>query len=288
MANTHVVIVTGLSGSGKSSAIKALEDSGFFCVDNLPVVLLDKFLVLADQHEEISRVAVGIDVREGPFLDQMGESLERVRALGHKVEVIFLDASDDVLVRRFSETRRRHPLAGPGISIRVGIERERQLTSHLKEMADWVIDTSDLTVHELKRKIQDAYESPHTPRTSCVVQSFGFKYGVPREADYVFDCRFLPNPYFVPDLRPLSGMDEPVTRFLVQTEVWGQIVQMLDSLLRFVLPLHEREGRPLVTVAFGCTGGRHRSVALAEEIARRLREEGVTVRVYHRDLEAEA
>lgn len=277
----HVVIVTGLSGSGKSTAIKALEDIGFFCIDNLPVVILDKLLVLADQQAQVRKVALGIDARERQFLASFGDVVDSVVALGHKVDVIFLDASDEVLIRRYSETRRRHPLEPEVASVVEGIARERGMLAKIRERA-WVVDTSSLNVHQLKALVQQAYD-PSKARMGISVTSFGFKHGAPREADYVFDCRLLQNPFFVEGLRAKSGRDAEVREFLEARPEWEPFVARVLDLLEFAVPLHEAEGKPILTVAFGCTGGRHRSVALAETIAAAMRDRGHTVRVVHRD-----
>jgi UPF0042 nucleotide-binding protein len=282
----HFVVVTGLSGSGKSTAIRALEDIGFFCVDNLPVVILDKLLVLAEAGEKFRRVALGIDAREREFLDAFAETLARIRALGHTVDVVFLDTSDDVLYRRFSETRRRHPLEAEAGTLTAGIARERDILARVREQASWSIDTSDLSVHQLKAAVQQAYDPHRGGRMAVTIKSFGFRNGTPREADYVFDCRFLPNPYFEPVLRPLDGRDAPIRDFLAGRPEWAPFQDRLRDFLDFVLPLHEAEGKPTVTLAFGCTGGRHRSVAVSETVAAFLRPSGRNVTVVHRDMDA--
>jgi UPF0042 nucleotide-binding protein len=281
----QVVIVTGLSGSGKSTAIKALEDIGYFCVDNLPVGLLEKFLVLADQHAQVSRVAFGVDVRERAFLGAFDEAIEGLRRLGHSVHVLFLDASDDVLIRRFSETRRRHPLEGEAGSISDAIALERRVLDPVRMHAARVVTTDGLNVHQLKALVQEQFDPAKTVRMAIALMSFGFRNGTPREADYMFDCRLLPNPYFVEDLRVRDGRDPEVRRFLEGRVEWKPLCEKIFSLLEFAIPLHEAEGKPSLTVAFGCTGGRHRSTAMVEAIAAMLREKGHRVRVSHRDVE---
>ncbi len=288
MKTAHVVIVTGLSGSGKSTAIKALEDVGFFCIDNLPIVLMDKFLTLAEHHEEIRRVALGIDARERRFLDRFQETVSRVREDGHRVDVLFLDCDDDVLMRRYSETRRRHPLEPETGSLAAGIEAERKLLASVRDAATWPLDTSRLNLHQLKAMVQQAYGTAGSRRMGVSLVSFGFKHGAPREADWQIDCRLLPNPYFVEGLRPKTGLDPEVRAFLEAREEWGPFLDHLERLLRFALPLHEAEGKPMLTVALGCTGGQHRSVAVCEALAARLREDGVLVRVSHRELAVQA
>ncbi len=286
MEKAHVVIVTGLSGSGKSTAIRALEDLGFFCIDNLPVVILDKFLLLADEHAQVRRVALGIDAREREFLPHFAEAVEGAQALGHTVDVVYLDASDEVLIRRFSETRRRHPLEPEAGTVADGIALERQVLAGVRSLATWVLDTTRLNVHQLKAMVQHAYE-PGKRRMGVHLLSFGFKHGVPHEADYVFDCRLLPNPYFVETLRPKSGLDPEVREFLEARPEWTTLRALLGKLLEFAIPLHEAEGKPVLTVSFGCTGGRHRSVAVTEAIAEWLRAGGYAVRVQHRDMDVD-
>lgn len=282
MEKAHFVIVTGVSGSGKTTAIRALEDIGFFCIDNLPIVILDKLLELADKQGQVNRFALGIDSRERQFLDGFGDAVDSVTALGHRVDVIFLDAQDEVLIQRYSETRRRHPLEGEAASITEAIALERRLMAGVKERAGWVLDTSSFNVHQLKATIQQAYE-PSRMRMGVSVLSFGFRHGIPREADYVFDCRLLPNPYFVEGLRTRDGTDPLVKEFLKSRPEWGPFVDRVVDLLSFAIPLHEAEGKPMLTVAFGCTGGRHRSVAVAETVASALRDRGCGVRLRHRD-----
>jgi UPF0042 nucleotide-binding protein len=277
--------VTGLSGSGKSTVIKAMEDLGFFCVDNLPLPLLDKILYLADTHSEISKMCIGIDVRERFLLDSFASEVNKVKDLGHKLEIIYLDASEDVLVRRFSETRRRHPLESISGSIRDGVNLEREILAKIKVMADWVIDTTDINIHNLRSMIQQAYDKTSSCRMAVEIVSFGYRNGVPRDASYVFDCRFLKNPYFVERLRPLTGLDPEILAFLRELPEWQTFLDRTTELLRFSLPLHEQEGRPLVTVAFGCTGGQHRSVATAESMAEILGAAGFRTRVSHRNQE---
>lgn len=285
MSSAHVVIVTGLSGSGKSTAIRALEDLGFFCIDNLPLVILDKFLTLAEDHQQVRRVALGVDARERLFLDAFPETLQRVRALGHRVEVLFLDCQDDVLLRRYSATRRRHPLEAEAGSLAAALALERLLLEPLKEQAAWIIDTSSLNVHQLKARVMQAWDPERSRRTGVVVMSFGYRNGVPREADYVIDCRGLPNPYFVDTLRPLTGRDPEVRQFLEERLEWAPFRDRVLDLLRTSLPMHEAEERPVVTIALGCTGGQHRSVALAVVVADALRADGHVVSITHRELE---
>ncbi len=285
MSTAHVVIVTGLSGSGKSTAIRALEDIGFFCIDNLPLVILDKFLTLAEDHPQVRRVALGVDARERLFLDAFPETLARIRAQGHRVEVLFLDCQDEALLHRYSATRRRHPLEAEAGSLAAALALERRLLEPLKDQAAWTIDTTSLNVHQLKARVMQAWDPEKSRRTGVVVMSFGYRNGVPREADYVIDCRGLPNPYFIEELRPLTGRDPEVRGFLEGKPEWEPFRDRVLDLLRTSLPLHEAEERPVVTIAFGCTGGQHRSVALAIAVADALRADGHAVSVTHREQE---
>jgi len=282
----HVVIVTGLSGSGKSTAIRVLEDLGFYCIDNLPVVLTPKFIELCQNSEEdIPRVALGIDLRERTFLGDYPSVLEDIRRAGHRVEILYLDAADDVLVRRFSETRRPHPFA-EGANVATGIARERQGLAGLKGLADRIIDTSAFTVHqlrdELRRLLADAAGGEAAMRV--LLLSFGYKYGLPTDTDIVLDVRFLPNPFFVEELRVLDGTDPAVACYVLERTETQEFLALTTALLDFALPLYIREGKRYLTVGLGCTGGRHRSVALVGELERRLIGHGYPVRVQHRDV----
>jgi UPF0042 nucleotide-binding protein len=287
----HVVVVTGMSGAGRSSALRVLEDLGFYCVDNLPPQLAPELLRLFDESESsklllggaVRQIGLGIDVRTGAFLESAGELLDRVRGSGHEVDVLFLDCADDALVRRYSETRRPHPLA-PGGDVMAAISREREQLSTLRQRATHVIDTSRLSVHELRRALVE-YVGRSAPGTSMRVRvvSFGFKYGLPVDADLVFDVRFLDNPHFVPHLRPQTGLDAPVRDYVLGSEETQELVLDVLTLLDHTLPRYEREGKAYLTVAIGCTGGRHRSAAIAEHIAERLRGTREIV-VAHRDI----
>jgi UPF0042 nucleotide-binding protein len=282
------VVITGLSGAGKSYAIKCLEDLGYFCVDNLPTTLIPTFAELcAASSREIRRIALGVDVREGAYLAHLLEILEQLRAGGHGAEVLFLEAADEVLVRRYHETRRRHPLAGDG-SVLDGIRAERAALAHLREIADRIIDTSALTVHQLKERLVDAYASPAGREGLTVaLVSFGYKHGIPYDADLVFDVRFLPNPHFVPGLRALDGRDPAVAEFVFGHVESRELQRRLEELVGFLLPLYEREGKAYLTIAVGCTGGRHRSVTLVEALRGHLESRGRRPVVRHRDLDRE-
>ncbi len=282
----HVVIVTGLSGSGKSTAIRVLEDLGFYCIDNLPVVLTPKFIELCQNSEEdIPRIALGIDLRERRFLGDYSSVLEDIRRAGHRVEILYLDAADDVLVRRFSETRRPHPLA-EGSNVAAGIAREREGLAGLKALADRIIDTTTFTVHqlrdELRRILADVAGAEAAMRVLLV--SFGYKYGLPTDTDIVLDVRFLPNPFFVEELRLQDGTDPAVARYVLERTETQEFLALTTALLDFSLPLYVKEGKRYLTVGLGCTGGRHRSVALVVELERRLAGHGYPVRVQHRDV----
>jgi len=281
-----IIVVTGLSGSGKSVVIRALEDNGFFCIDNLPVVLIPKFIDLCQGYGEgIKRIALGIDLRERLFLQSWPEVLTELRVAGHRVEVLFLDAADEVLLRRFSETRRPHPLAGEG-SIQEGIVRERKALEEMRALADKIIDTSDFNVHELKREVEQYYSQSQSPRKmNLFMNSFGYKYGIPHDTDMIVDVRFLPNPFFVNGLRAKNGLEPDVKEFVLKREETHVFLDRLYSLLEFVLPQYEREGKSSLTLALGCTGGKHRSVVLVEELKKRLDQERFRIHVKHRDID---
>lgn len=282
----QVVIVTGLSGSGKSTAIHVLEDLGFYCIDNLPVALMPRFLELcASSEEPITRVALGIDQRERVFLHNYPDVLAELRKRGQRVEILYLEAADDVLLRRFSETRRPHPAAGGG-GVAEGIRIERGRLAGLRELADQIIDTSTYTVHELREKLRQILASAHPQATLLVaIESFGYKYGVPVDADIMFDVRFLTNPFFVEELRSKTGMEADVASYVLQRPEAELFLAQVSNLLESTLPLYIREGKSYLTLTIGCTGGRHRSVAVAEELGRRLSSWGYAVHTRHRDLQ---
>ena len=281
------LVLTGLSGAGKSQAFKALEDLGYFCVDNLPTTLIPMLAELARRAgSDLSKVAIVVDVRERAFLSQFPRALRKLRSTrGVRSQLIFLEASDNALVRRFSETRRPHPLARRRSALE-GIREERVRLAAIRAMADAIIDTSDLTVHELRQSFTSLIHEKDA-RSPLVVTflSFGFRQGIPPEADLVFDVRFLPNPHFVPALRARTGRDRRVGQFMQQHRVTLQLIDRLVSLMKFLFPQYVAEGKSYLTVGIGCTGGRHRSVMVAEALRRRLAGTGgVRLRVKHRDL----
>lgn len=278
----HIVVVTGLSGAGRSTALRVLEDAGFFCVDNLPPGLAPALIDLVDGEGKLERIGLGIDVRTGAFLSGAEETLSELEALGHRVQVIFLDCADAVLVRRFSETRRPHALSRTG-DLHGAISRERERLAGLRARADIVIDTTEFSVHDLRHHLIDYIgRDPNRPSMVVRLLSFGFKYGVPVDADLVFDLRFLPNPHFVDALRPKTGMDAEVSDYVMNAPETQKLLGHLRSLLDYVLPHYAREGKAYLTIALGCTGGRHRSVAMAEELGHQLGDHHEVV-VSHRD-----
>lgn len=286
-----VVIITGLSGSGMSSAMNAFEDRGYFCVDNLPLTLLPTFARLVrprpdveDDKPHIERAALVINIREGRFLREFQAGLDALRAAGLQVFVLFLEASDEVLLRRFSETRRPHP-AEAGAGLLAAVQYEREAMRDIRLLADTIIDSSEHTVHTLRRLLLDEFTPDESAgRMQITVLSFGHKHGMPRDVDLLFDVRHLPNPYFVADLRHLSGHDPRVVKYLRSQSEVQETLRRLTDLLEYLLPLYEREGKAYCNIGIGCTGGRHRSVMIANELARRLRRDGFKTGVAHRDV----
>jgi RNase adapter protein RapZ len=278
----ELVIITGMSGSGKASVLKAFEDLGYYCVDNLPVGLIPRFAELAGQSSEIERTALVVDVREGRQLEELPAIVKSVRRLiGTKV--VFLEASDPVLLRRYSETRRPHPL-GTHAPVKASLAAERRHLRHIRAMADLVIDTSKFNVHELRSHIIELFQKKEKGRNilvSCV--SFGFKHGVPDDADLMFDVRFLPNPHFVPEFRPLTGRHPKVAKYIRSFPQTTEFIQRISDLLIYLLPHYIHEGKSYLTISFGCTGGQHRSVMIAEDVAEHLKKAGYRVKVAHRD-----
>ena len=306
MKNIRVILISGLSGSGKTTAIKALEDIGFYCVDNLPILLLPKFIELCEQSSgKIPKVAVVEDIRGSvsyptweesevaqggnDFLEDSRRVIQNLRKEGYTIEILFLESSDPILMRRFSETRRQHPLAVGG-SIGEGIRLERGQLQGIRDMANQVIDTSHFNVHQLKERIQRyAQEGSNSGQMTVTLLSFGYSFGVPFEADLLLDVRFLPNPYFVEELKRLKGEDPKVTKYVLQWEETKEFLLHVLEFFRFLLPLYIREGKSHLTIAVGCTGGRHRSIVIVNRLAEMLRDEwmkrGVFLSVRHRDAE---
>ncbi len=282
----HLVLLTGLSGSGKGSVLNTFEDLGFYCVDNLPVALIPKFSELYVEGGEIERAALLVDAREGEQIDKL-PGIYRQLVNEHPATLVFIEASDEALMRRFSETRRPHPL-GRGESIAEGIREERRRMAPIRRLADVVIDTTKFNVHELRQSIIDRFQNPGRRPLLVSVVSFGFRYGIPADADLVFDVRFLPNPHFVPRLRPFSGKDPRVARYIRSFPQTGEFLRRIESLLLYLIPHYIQEGKSYLTVALGCTGGRHRSVALAEIIKRAIKKKGYSAKVVHRDLDKNA
>jgi UPF0042 nucleotide-binding protein len=286
MKNLRVVIITGLSGSGKSTVLRALEDIGFFCVDNLPVILLPKFLsITISSSPEIRQVALVMDLRERSFLDKYGRIFDGLKKKGYRIEILFLESSDESLLHRFSETRRTHPLSERGM-IMEGILLEREKLSSLKKMADKVIDTTSINVHQLKDIIQHHF-SPSSRNKKMVINvtSFGYRYGLPVEADLVFDVRFLPNPYFVENLKNYDGNNNDVRNYVLKNKESKEFLKKTLDLMNLLIPLYEKEGKVRLNIAMGCTGGRHRSVVMANKISSFFSSMKYLVNLNHRDID---
>jgi UPF0042 nucleotide-binding protein len=285
MRDTQIVIVTGLSGSGKSVAIKCFEDLGFYCIDNLPTVLLPTFAELCAHAEDIRRIALGIDIRDRDFPISFSAQVSALRQAGFACEILFLEARDEVLARRYSETRRKHPLAEQ-VPVPEAITIERHTLTELRTIADRIIDTSDYNVHQLRAALASWYTTVnHLRRMTISVLSFGYKYGLPFNADLVFDVRFLPNPHFVEHLRAGSGNDQSVVDYVLASHVTQDFLKRCFEFIDFLLPHYEREGKAYLTIALGCTGGRHRSVALGNLLHQHLQGQGYQLTLTHRDLE---
>ncbi len=282
------VIVTGMSGGGKNTALKLLEDMGFYCVDNLPVPLIEKFIELIETpNAEVQKVALGLDIRTDQNFDQTNKSLQQLREKGHQFEILFMDSSDSILIKRYKETRRMHPFAeGAGGSLEDGIARERKVLSLIKEEADYIIDTSKLLVRELKEELYRIFLGNKEFNNLMVsVMSFGFKHGIPQDADLVFDVRFLPNPFYLDELKHLTGNDKPVQDYVMKCPDAETFLQKLQDMLEFLLPGYIKEGKNQLVIAIGCTGGQHRSVTLANEIYNRMRNKGnYGLNISHRDI----
>lgn len=279
------VIVTGMSGAGKSSALKMLEDIGYFCVDNLPVPLLDKFAQMTlDKTPHIENVALGIDIRNGEGISELEQKLKEIKDMGIAFEILFLNASNRILLKRYKETRRNHPLSRDG-RVEDGIAKEREIMDFLLKRADYVIDTSQLLIRELKGEIDKIYvEGQVNKRFQIAVVSFGFKFGIPADVDLVFDVRFLPNPYYDLKLRPLTGNDKAIQEFVMKYEESVEFLKKLYDMLEFLIPNYIREGKYNLVIGIGCTGGKHRSVTIANALTEKLKQLPYSVKVEHRDI----
>lgn len=283
------VIVTGMSGAGKTSVLKFLEDINFFCVDNLPPALLPKFAELCyEQEGEIERVAMGIDIRGGRLFNDLFEVLSDLQSKGYEYEILFLDASDEVLIKRYKETRRSHPLSRNG-SIQEGILKEREILRNVKTKATYIIDTSQALTRQLKEQINGIFvENKKHENLVITIQSFGFKYGIPTDSDLVFDVRFLPNPFYISELKELTGNDEPVSSYVMQFEESQMFLNKLVDMVEFLIPLYIKEGKNNLVISIGCTGGKHRSVTLANALYQALGQEKHTLLLQHHDIEKDA
>ena len=282
--SSQLVILTGLSGSGKSTVLKAFEDMGFYCVDNLPVELIPIFAELhAAGDGDFSRAALLVDAREGQQLQKLPGLLKHLRR-EHAISLVYIEANDDALLRRYSETRRPHPF-GKDYSVRESLQYERKLMEPIRTLADVVIDSSRFNVHELRNFITRRFKNPERHPMLISLVSFGYKFGIPNDADLIFDVRFLPNPHFVPRLRRFSGKDVAVRRFIRSFPQTGEFLRRMEGLLAYLMPHYIEEGKSYLTIAFGCTGGKHRSVMLAEEIKKGLEKKKYATKVFHRDIE---
>lgn len=285
MSGLKLVVITGLSGAGKSHALKCFEDVGYFCIDNLPPALLPTFVELCHQQGgEIKNVALGIDIRERVFFGDLVGILQQIKQLGHSVELLFLEARDEILVRRFSESRRPHPLL-PDLPVLEGVQFEKERLAELRGHADRIIDTSNLTVHELRDLLTRQFSEDQGARQLTIsLITFGYKFGVPYDIDLLFDVRFLRNPFFVPELKPLTGEDPRVINYVLSDPDAAPFLEHLGQLFKFLIPLFERERRSYLNVGIGCTGGRHRSIAIAKRLQDRFASSGYHVTLSHRDL----
>lgn len=289
MKSLRFIIITGMSGAGKSSAINCFEDLGFFCVDNLPITLIPKFAdVCVHSGGKINKVALGIDVREGEFLDSLFTTLGEFKKMGFDYEILFLEASNQVLLQRYSETRRRHPLAREeeGKTLIEQIQAERKLLADIKAQADKIIDTTNLNTRDLKESIIHLFFPTETSASeiSLNLVSFGYKYGIPLDADLVIDVRFLPNPHYIEELRPYTGNDQKVKDFVLSQAVTQKFIKKFFSLMKFLIPFYIKEGKSYLTIAIGCTGGKHRSIVLVNELEKYLAKKNYDVKVKHRDI----
>ena len=287
----RLVIVTGMSGAGKSTALKMLEDMGYFCVDNLPVPLIPKFAeLLAVPGTEMNKAALGVDIRSGQSFQELANVLKVLDEGGCQYEILYLESSDDVLVKRYKETRRFHPLAGSDGRVEDGLKRERELLGFLKKKADYLVDTSHMLTRELKAELNKIFvQNKEYKNLYITVLSFGFKYGIPNDADLVFDVRFLPNPYYIEELRPMSGNDQPVRDYVMDNDTAKQFLTKLTDMVEFLIPNYISEGKTQLVIGIGCTGGKHRSVTLANELYEALQKnDNYGIRIEHRDIGKDA
>ncbi len=280
-----IVIITGMSGAGKSQAVKCMEDLGYYCVDNLPPILISKFVELCRQSQgDIEKVALVIDIRGGLFFQDLFAGLDNLAESGHEYEILFLDANDESLIKRFKETRRKHPISINGKGIGEGISEERKRLEKLKKMATNIIDTSKLTPGQLKEELRNIYlEGDSTTNLIIYITSFGFKHGIPLDSDLVFDVRFLPNPYYIDELRDFTGRDKRIRDFVMASPISVEFSERLYNLIDFLIPHYIKEGKNQLVISIGCTGGRHRSITISHVLYNRLREEGYRVISNHRD-----
>lgn len=280
------VIVTGMSGAGRTQASHCMEDMGYYCIDNLPPVLIDKFADICRHSQgKLEKVALVMDLRGGYLFEQLTEELSNLRKNGYEYEILFLDSNDDTLIKRYKETRRKHPLAAEG-SITDGIKKEREILKSIRESSDYIIDTSNMTLGNLKKKITELFSWGENKENFMInVESFGFKFGMALDADLVFDVRFLPNPYYVPELKHKTGMDKDVADYVFADEVTHEFTKKLYDMVDFLVPQYTEEGKNNLVIAIGCTGGKHRSVAIAESLAKHLSEKNAAVTVSHRDID---
>lgn len=282
------VVVTGMSGGGKKTALRMLEDIGFYCVDNLPVELIDKFVeLLGSPGGEVTKVALGVDVRANQGFERVPEILERLKAAGYPLEILYMEAGDDTLLKRYKESRRKHPLSPEG-RIEEGIRAEREILSGIKEQADYIMDSSKLLTRDLKEELDKIFVKDEGYNNLMVtILSFGFKHGIPQDADLVFDVRFLPNPFYIDELKYLSGNDTPVRNYVMGFEEAGIFLDKLRDMIEFLVPNYVKEGKYQLVIAIGCTGGKHRSVTLADELYERLKDnKGYGLKLFHRDINA--
>ncbi|TFG77712.1 MAG: RNase adapter RapZ [Thermodesulfobacteriales bacterium] len=279
---TSIVIISGLSGSGKSTAVNALEDMGYYCVDNIPPTLLPTFIELCKNSEkDISKVALGIDIRERVSFDSAPRVIREFKEKGYPVDMIFLESSDSTLLKRYKETRRKHPLSNDG-NISEGISKERKMLEELKELSNYTIDTSELNVHQLSEIIKNKFNKEGSQNILLNIISFGFKHGIPNDADMIFDVRFLPNPHFVESLKNLNGTDKEVLDYIMEKEQSIEFIEKMTEFLDYLIPNYEKEGKAYLTIAIGCTGGKHRSVAITDKVAEHFKDLSPLTR--HRDI----